>query len=170
MGGVLARTPPTGVRGYTGRVTDDRTNWWLGLVQSFDTRIHDTGRDPVERAVWADISAGVLGIALDVGGLDEREVTGRLISLCRTVADFADPPTRLDPDAVARRGLALIPLPRDEAVRRAANWRDRPTEEIRALRQAKNLAGGLAGIVEHVRDAELQREIRAWVAVRDRLP
>ncbi|CAL9528221.1 hypothetical protein SUDANB95_03947 [Actinosynnema sp. ALI-1.44] len=170
MGGVLARAPPTGVRGYTGRVTDDRTNWWLGLVQSFTTRIHDTGRDPVERVVWADINAGVLGVALDVGGLDEREVTGRLLSLCRTVATFADPPARLDPDVLARRGLALIPLSRDEAVRGAADWRERPVAEIRVLRQVKNLVGGLGGIADFLRDAELEREVRAWVAVRDRLP
>ncbi|WP_309110747.1 hypothetical protein [Saccharothrix sp.] len=151
-------------------MTDDRTNWWLGLVQSFNTRIYDTKRDPVERAVWADISAGVLGIALDTGGLDEREVTLRLLTLCHHAAALGDPPARLDPDTLARRGLALIPLPREEAVRRAANWRDRPIEEIRNLRNAKNVTGALDRIAHHIRDPDLQHEVRAWAAVRDQLP
>ncbi|MEU7527515.1 hypothetical protein AB0A74_17405 [Saccharothrix sp. NPDC042600] len=151
-------------------MTDDRTNWWLGLAQSLNARVYDTKRDPVERVVWADISAGALDIALDSGGLDEREVTLRLISLCHNAAALADPPASLDPDTLARRGLALIPLARDEAVRRAANWRERPIEEIRILRTAKNVAGRLDLIADHIRDPDLQREVRAWVAVRDQLP
>ncbi|MCC8246418.1 hypothetical protein [Saccharothrix luteola] len=151
-----------------------RANWWLALVEPLGTRVTDPeDDDPAAVLRWARLAATTLDLARETGALDAREVANRTawLSLATArIADRTDVPPLLEPDTVARRSLATIALDRDAAASLAESWQDRPRDDIRTLRAAKNVLGPLGQLVGHLRDDELRAEVRAWLELAPRLP
>jgi hypothetical protein len=52
----------------------------------------------------------------------------------------------------------------------AENWPDRPIEDIRALREVRNVVRPLGYLVDHIRDDHLRHEVREWLAIEGQLP
>lgn len=153
---------------------EQRTNWWLSIIQPLSTQATGFGdRGGRERLAWAVLSAQVLELAREVGALAEREVANRLASLASVISGYpelVDVPPELTPDGAARRNLGNIRLSREEAVRMAENWPDRPIEDIRALREVRTPVRRIEDLADRIRDDHLRHEVAEWPAIEGQLP
>lgn len=152
---------------------EQRTNWWLGLVQRLETRVNNVALDSGVRWKWAELSVQVLEIAREAGALGDQEVANRLVYLSHAVAAVPGstvPLPALEPDIAARRSLANIRLSRAESLLMAQDWQGRPIDQIRALRAVKNVLHPLGYIVDRIADDDVGREVRNWLEIKDKLP
>lgn len=76
----------------------------------------------------------------------------------------------LNPDALAMDILAALPVELEDAAEWAADWRQRPHTQIRALRQCKNLLAPAHIIRSHLSATPTARALDQWLALRARLP
>jgi hypothetical protein len=75
-----------------------------------------------------------------------------------------------DPGALAADTLAALTLDPGQAITTAANWRDLPIEQIRELRQHRNLTSHLATLVSYLEPGPVRAQLVAWIEVREKMP
>jgi hypothetical protein len=143
-----------------------RTNWYLRMAVRLGVCTATVDRERLAR---------VYEVACTEGAFSADETAIRLARLsarhgAEKAAAEGDAIANLDPDRVARRCLALIPIPPTQAAERARQWRLAPVATIRSLRRIKELLRPVIALLPLIRDAELATEVSAWKEVFERLP
>jgi len=145
---------------------------WLAVLELVTSRVGAVDRETLvglEQDTYRAYDR-TLGAAVRAREIDEREAVVRRVNLLVALASASsDEPVGRDLDGQAERlVLASLPLTLEETRARVDGWRTSPVEEIRQLRQVKNLLRPLASIrtnPERRRDA-----LREWIELLPSLP
>lgn len=174
----LRRLPPDGRRAWLAARGSITTNpqWWLALVDSAETDCGLT-RDLAdgERRTNLEFAASLVDLAVRCGAWRPTYAVSWLCRLVRiAMASEVPPPGVLNPDSVAARGLAAIPLTVDQAVAAAARVRATPDGDAAdvdepVLREIHWLVPGLADLLPYLREESVAVEVTRWVDAMPRL-
>ncbi|MFE1853276.1 hypothetical protein [Streptomyces sp. NPDC059489] len=74
------------------------------------------------------------------------------------------------PEALGTDTLAALAMSPSQAATLAGNWRERPTEQIRELRQHKNLTAHLEWLIGHLQPGPTRDRLFPWLETRRMLP
>lgn len=159
------------VREGTNTVTED-VNWWLGIAQSATSKATKE-TDAKVKLQWAEIALLVyeyLAEDLDRTSRDSFETSAmmfRALMVSQLGINFENPV--LNPNLVEDWFFKRLPLSIEEAANKAANWPERPIEEIRQLRRIKNR---LLVIKELRKEGYLKdnAELSKWIEISESLP
>jgi hypothetical protein len=155
-----------------------RGHWWLGLIERAESDAATALTSRPERA------AEPVELAVDLIDLAQRDgmppyyAASRLARLAfaalRSGLAVPDLPARLDPDRLARRILAAIPLGREEALAVAVRVRAEPLDwpgdaQSDALAETNWVVPDLTALEPHLTDGALAAQVRAWTGISGRL-
>ncbi|TPQ22053.1 hypothetical protein [Streptomyces sporangiiformans] len=75
-----------------------------------------------------------------------------------------------DPAEALSCAIGMMGKSREDISRAADDWRRLSAEEIRSLRQAKNILTPLRAILDHLEDGSARRDLHAWLDLIPKLP
>jgi hypothetical protein len=148
-------------------------NWWLRTAVRPQQRAHDGSLPNFERREWAELYLSLIRASERFAGLsnwDAAASTGNLRSLLiAQLGSLPDHPV-WDVAALVRDTLATLTLTPDEARSLAQDWPRLPTDQMRLLRNHKNVLAPLELVIDQAPAGPDTETARVWLRLRRDLP
>lgn len=146
-----------------------RCFWWENTITRALNGMYRSETAAARRG-FARLACAATEEAVDQAALGKREGAMRIASLAAFYLGAGGEKELFDVDSVVARCLDLIEVPFEVAVEQVRDWRALPIEQIRTLRDAKNLIAPCALIADRVTDRALLDRLSAWLHLRGDLP
>ncbi|MFB9962200.1 hypothetical protein ACFFOP_06385 [Sinosporangium siamense] len=191
----IRSVPIEQIAGWVARRFPDGTSpqWWLAVFESLEVDVLPF-RDATSsrRAQDFKIAAEVIGLAVRLEGVRPAVGAYWMLRLATVARRFEPPvfdlPEILLPDGAAKWALGKIPLTRERAIEESEVqrvWYLNADEsyyapvggeviltgepKFEALQDVEMILSALHRISAYIEDEEIDREIHAWLEIRDRL-
>lgn len=123
------------------------------------------------RRAFARLASAATDEAIDQAVMCKHEGVVRLTNLAASYFSAGGRDDALfDVNSIVDRCLDLIGVQVDAAAEQVRDWRSLSIEQIRALRNAKNLVAPCALIADRVTDRQLSDRLSSWLHLKDDLP
>lgn len=147
-----------------------RANWWLGLMETAEMRVHQPRPGQrIEQSAAAWHALAQLGIQR--GQIDSERYDRWLANLSAYL--YVNAPNECPPELLPSSVVGSV-LPRIRQAlahfERIDDWRSLPREEIRQMRQAKNVLTPLVQLADGIEDLTDKEDLRRFAALLRRLP
>jgi hypothetical protein len=154
---------------------EKRRGWYENVAVRALQRVY-SGSDPDDRLRWAWLVVAAAEESVAQGADGPVRTTIRITTLAAYLAERGA--SFLDSNELVARCLSLIEVPFDRAAEQARALRQSPDEgfirsaldELRRLRDAKNLLNAAVLHADRVTDPRLLNDLRRWQSIHDLLP
>jgi hypothetical protein len=148
-------------------------NWWLQARWAAQQHAYNAGLTDDARRGWADVFLLLVDCMQRftiydpwVAAADRFHVRAHLIRELGQV----DGSTTWNADSLAHDVLAMLTLSPSEACEETRKWRSLPTDQVRTLRQHKNVLTALESVADLMGQPAYVDLAREWLALRPHLP
>jgi len=149
-------------------------NWWRSVRWIPQSHAYRGTLTADERRDWARTMLAVSEHEQHFGWQQPWSAAHeRFMMRAYVILNIGSPPGEeiREPAALARDVLETLTMAPDQAQELAERWRTVPIEQIRLLRDHKNMLSALPpGLVDLIPEGDLLSCVRRWLAIRPQLP